>query len=114
MAKAKRDETRGGNERGGLALKNDKGEIKTEYEELLKIMETEIKNNSIQKRELREEVITREEWDKGYQTRPQTEKRIEMEKEREEAPLTKYLNQKGQPIKQLLGKEYQKKKWRKQ
>jgi len=33
---------------GGLALKNEKGEVKTEYEELLKIMEKEIKRNSTQ------------------------------------------------------------------
>jgi len=37
--------------------------------------------------------------------RPQTEKMAEIDKEREEAPLTKYLNQKDQPVKQYLEKE---------
>ena len=65
----------------GLALGNEKGEVKTEYGELLKIMEKEIKTQfHTTERTEREEVITREEWDKGYQTRPQTEKRMELEK----------------------------------
>ena len=73
---------------------------------MLKIIEIEIKKQCYaeEKRE-RGEVITREEWDKGYQMRPQTAKRAEIDKERAEAPLTKYLNQKDQPIKQYIEKE---------
>ena len=44
----------------GLALGNEKGEVKTEYGELLKIMEKEIKHNSTQQREQKEKKSPRE------------------------------------------------------
>jgi len=71
MAKTKRNETRGGNERRRFITKKRKRKSKTEYEELLKIMEKEIKTQFHTTRKVeREDVIAREERDKGYQIRP--------------------------------------------
>ena len=41
-----------------------------------------------------EELITKEEWGRGYQWKPQTEDRMKIEAERERAPLTQYLGEK--------------------
>lgn len=69
---------------GGISLKNDKGEIKTECGELLKIMENAIKGQfyTNQKRG-KGEMITKEEWRHECIWRQQTEKNKNRNSKRE-------------------------------
>ena len=82
---------------------HEKEEIKTECEERLKIMEKAIKKQfrANQKQET-EELITKEVWGRGYQWKPHTEDRMQIEAESGRAPLTQYLDEKDIPIKQYL------------
>jgi len=86
-----------------MVLKDERGEIKTECEELLKIMESALKEQfyTNQKQE-NEEQITKEEWERGHQQRSLTKERMGIETEREKAPLTKYIKPKDQPAKRYL------------
>ena len=85
-----------------MALKDEKGELKTERGEFLKIMENNNETISHKSKRETEEKITKEECGRGHQQRPPTDKGMKIEVERERATLTKYLKGEDQPIKQYI------------